>query len=224
MDWTETLSQFYIAWPPTEILTKVFEIAPTQYLSVSKFRQNRKFYIFRDKICNSQFWIYITDVYKIFNTDYFWWESVFSELEVTRAELSCCQHGVEPSCWAVVELLVKYHSWSGIHERYQSCLNHCHDQQLSIKISCYYLETKNVVRLEIKIVVRHFTANGVFGKFSQQTRKVSQQTSKVSQQTRKVSQQTGEVSQHLFAVKGQVTFKILLLQERRPAFLFSRSN
>ena len=58
--------------------------------------------------------------------------------------LSC---RVEPSCWAVVVLLVKYHSWSGIHEQYQSCLNHCHDQQLSIKISCYYLETKDVSRL-----------------------------------------------------------------------------
>ena len=47
-------------------------------------------------------------------------------------------------------------------------------------------------------VVRHFTANEVFGKVSQQTRKVSQQTEKVWQHS-------GKVSQHRFAVKWQVT-------------------
>ena len=31
------------------------------------------------------------------------------------------------------------------------------------------------------MVLRHFTANGVFGKISQQTRKVSQQSRKISQ-------------------------------------------
>ena len=39
------------------------------------------------------------------------------------------------------------------------------------------------------MVDSHFTANGFFGKVSQQTGKRSQQSGKVSQQTEKVSQQ-----------------------------------
>ena len=69
------------------------------------------------------------------------------------------------------------------------------------------------------LVLYDFTANGGFGRVSQQTRKVSQQTGKISvhsgkvsqhsgklsQQSGKVSQQVGKVSQHQFAVKWQVT-------------------
>ena len=52
-------------------------------------------------------------------------------------------------------------------------------------------------------VLRHFTVNGVFGKVSQQTRKVSQHSGKVSQQVGKVSQKTEKVSQQVGKVSQQ---------------------
>jgi len=58
-----------------------------------------------------------------------------------------------------------------------------------------------VTRGSITMVACHFTANGFFGKVSQQTGKVSQQTGKVSQQTEKFSQQFCQNNKTFFKSK-----------------------
>ena len=73
--------------------------------------------------------------------------------------------------------------------------------EVNIPTFCLFFDDRSPKLMVLKMVVRHFTANGVFGKVSQQSGKVSQQVGKVSQQVGKFSQQTGKVSQHQFAVK-----------------------
>ena len=68
---------------------------------------------------------------------------------------------------------------------------------------CYLQRIEFGLPNQFNKVACHFTANGFFGKVSQQTGKVSQQIGKVSQQTGKVSQQTGKVSQQTGKISQQ---------------------